>query len=336
MSRSIAAASSCWPKASARRRASRAIGNPSSRRPAWTCATARPYQYRGDSASCGSRSFSNSAMAASYLPPRQQHAREVVSRQAKLRVRGHRLAILLQRLCRFPLALEQLTEVVARARVQRVGRHGQAVRGLGLLRSALLGEEHAVVVVSLVHVVADGECGPVVLLGLRPALHPAVQRDQVHVALRERGIARERGFVCVDGTREIPEIRQAQAASQQAQRVGASSRHACGERVVDDRPSRTEHAVLLERGSGFDTAIERAQRLRPAIVGRAKLGEERNGALEVGDRLGVQTPARRDAAEAQLAHSGGGRLRREPLIHARAGVEVAGAEQRLCQARSRR
>ena len=133
-----------------------------------------------------------------------------------------------------------------------------------------------------------------------------------------------------------PRVGQSQAASQQAQRVVASSRHACGERIVDDRPSRTEHAVLLERGSGFDTAIERAQRLRQAIMGRAKLGEERNGAIEVGDRVGVQAPARRDAPEAQLADSGGGRLRRKRLIHARAGVEVAGAEQRLCQARSRR
>ena len=255
MSRSIAAVSSCWPNASARRRASRASASPSSRRPACTCATARPYQYRGASASCGSRSCSNSAMASSKRRARQQHSREVVAREPELRVRRHGLTILLQRLVRFPLALEQLAQIVARLRVQRIGRHRQTIGGRGLAPPLLRAEQHAVVVVGLVRVVTEGEHGLVVLLGLRPLPHAAVERDQIGVGLRERWIACERGFVRFDSARDIAGLGQTQAAKQLGPWVVANGRHACGERVVDGWPSCAGRAMLLERGTSFVAAI---------------------------------------------------------------------------------
>ena len=94
--------------------------------------------------------------------------------------------------------------------------------------------------------------------------------------------------------------------------------------------------MLLERGTSFVAAFERAQRLREAVVSLAKLREERDGTLEMRDCVGVPALTRRDAPQAKLAHGGSGRLRRQRLIRSRARVEVTGVEQHLCHPRSRR
>ena len=92
--------------------------------------------------------------------------------------------------------------------------------------------------------------------------------------------------------------------------------------------------MLLERGTSFVAATERAQRLREAVVGLAKLRKERDGALEMRDCVGVPALARRDAPQAELAYGRSGRLRRQRLVRSRARVEVTSVEQRLCHPRS--
>ena len=276
MSRSIAAVSSCWPNASARRRASRASASPSS-------APAGLHVCHGQAVPVTRRlcilrlaqllELGDGVVEA---PRGQQHSPEVVAREAELRVRGHGLTILVQRLVQFSLALEQLAQVVARLRVQRIGRHCQAIGRRGLAPPLLQAEQHAVVVVRLVHVVAEGEHGLVVRFGLRPLPRTAVERDQIGVGLRERRIACERRLVRLDGAREIAGLGQTQAASQVRTRIVADRRHACGERIVDRRPScavkrdaaRARHALRHGDRARAATAQDRSRPRQTA--GRAR------------------------------------------------------------------
>ena len=210
----------------------------------------------------------------------------------------------------FRFAFEQLAQVVARLRVQRIGGH---------LPDDRRPRPRSTVAASRAARRSRSAPRPGCCRGrARPCSAPrpsptasvtAVERDQIGVRLRERSRASAASCASM-APATSPASARRRPRGRLASVIVANGRHACGERVVDRRPSspcaraaRARHAPVA--------AFERAQRLREAVVGVAKLREERDGALEVRDRVGVPALARRDAPEAKLAHGGSGRLRRQ-------------------------
>ena len=70
--------------------------------------------------------------------------------------------------------------------------------------------------------------------------------------------------------------------------------------IVDGRPPRAELRVPGQRGFRVVAASEGPIRAGQRVVRRAELGEERDGALQVLDRLSVTSLSRRDGSEAEL------------------------------------
>ena len=197
------------------------------------------------------------------------------------------------------MLLEDLAEVVARLRMQRVDGERLTVRVGREVPLVLKAEHHAEVIVRFRQVDAQCHDGTIVLLCLRPLSGPAVERNQVGMRIGQRRIDGECCFVRGNGSRQIALVGKLRPPLHVTARVVSELGDTCEHPVVERRPQRAMLLVLRQRAPGIVCPSQRAIRPRERVVGRAKLREERHGALEMCDRLSVPSLRRRDAAEAK-------------------------------------
>jgi hypothetical protein len=94
--------------------------------------------------------------------------------------------------------------------------------------------------------------------------------------------------------------------------------------------------VLIERTLGGVAAPERAIRERQRVVCGAVLGEEGDGAFEMGDSGGVAVARRGDSTEAEFSDRLRRRLAAERVVERLGAIEIARLDERLGQLRARR
>src|SRR4030095_12554375 len=109
-------------------------------------------------------------------------------------------------------------------------------------------------------------------------------------------------------------------------------------RATGGDPGRRAPKARLRRGgppargprARYRTGSREGARVRPqAVVGLAKLREERDRALEMRDGVFMAALARRDAPQPELADGLRGRLPRQFLVRAPARFEVTSVEERF-------
>jgi len=93
---------------------------------------------------------------------------------------------------------------------------------------------------------------------------------------------------------------------------------------------------MIERTLGGVAASERAIRERQRVVCGAVLGEEGDGAFEMGDGGGVAVARRGDSTEAEFGDGLRRRLAAERVVERLGAIEIARLDERLGQLRARR
>ena len=135
--------------------------------------------------------------------------------------------------------------------------------------------------------------GAIVLLGFRPIALTAIQLDKIGVRLRQRGIARERRFVRVDGALDVSAFSQAHPSGHGGACVltqrGDGGQHG----IVESRPARAVAGVRRGGALGVGGAAGRAVGSRQRVVSGAKLRKDRERALEVANGLLMRARAPR-------------------------------------------
>jgi hypothetical protein len=138
-------------------------------------------------------------------------------------------------------------------------------------------------------------------LGLRPSADAAVESDQIHAGLRQRGILPQRLLVRLNGGLSVPVRRECDPSFQVGGGVVTNCGDGCRLRIVGRRPARWTLPLAFERGRGFGRPAQAPIRQRQRVMGGAEVREQGRRLLEMGDGSAVISAGLGNAAEAVLS-----------------------------------
>ena len=265
------------------------------------------------------------------MPDVQQHPTDVEACEAERGLALNRTAVRLQCGFRFPLALEDLTQVVRRAGVKRVCGQRFLIGIRRLLPLVLQPEQHAIVVVGVGGVTAETQGLAIMHFPLGPLLVASVERDQIHVSLGLVRIFRQRGLVRRDRAREVAAGGQGDSSLQERPAIVAQCQHGREDGILERRPCRPVPRVKRQRTRRVFATPEGTVREGQRVVRRTPFGKLRDRPLEAINGLLVPFLESRDASEAELADRFRRRIRGERVEQPPARLDLASLEQGVCE-----